>query len=261
MKYLVYGILRRADGESAPLPTGLEGDAIALIAEGDLGAAVSVVPESYAIPGVPRLLAYAQVVEALSRLGPVLPMSYGCLLESTAQVMELLRRRFRMFQATLAEVDGCVEMALRVLLDEGVQPAVPRVGTEQPQAETMACRASEQVPACGLQPVERLPKGTAYLAGRKARYASNDRIGAQGREGIARWREPFAGLFVKCLGERVATQGARLLSLHFLLRSANVEEFHEVFHRLQTGCSDKLLLSGPWPPYHFVSSLTVDRFS
>ena len=45
-----------------------------------------------------------------------------------------------------------------------------------------------------------------------------------------------------------------LLSLYFLVDRAVVESFRQAFRRLSEAESARLLLSGPWPPYNFVTS-------
>ena len=89
MKHLVYAILREADAGNGPFPEGIESRPVVVVTDAGLAAAFSEVPVSDIAPEVPRLLAYARVIEALSRRRVVLPLRYGCLLDTDVQIREL----------------------------------------------------------------------------------------------------------------------------------------------------------------------------
>ena len=48
----------------------------------------------------------------------------------------------------------------------------------------------------------------------------------------------------------------RTLSLHFLTPRLNRSRFVSAFRALRDRCSMSLLLTGPWPPYHFSAALS-----
>lgn len=236
MKRLVYGIVRAA-GDWQLLPAGPQGCPVELLHDGELAAACSAVPDACASPSVDHLMAYAKVIDQLHGQGPVLPMRYGCLLEHDSQVIDLLRVRYDHFLAALREVEGCDEFGLRVL-----------VGSRAPEVHpvrTPAMAASGGTPSGG--------PGARYLAGRRTRYAEKDTQRQQAAAALERFREGFDGLFVHCEHES-AVEAAPILSLHFLVRRENHDRFHTTFRRLPQGSTDKLLLTGPWPPYHFAAA-------
>lgn len=226
MKYLVYGILPATSGAGL---AGLEGKVTFVRTEG-LTAACSLRSQAETTPEVSQLLAFARVIEALGRLGTILPMRYGCWLDSEAAVVDLLRRRNSAFTLALREVDGCVEMGVRV------KPA--------PVEPSVVLHSGQPPP---------LANGTAYLAHRQAHFAAHD----QGRLEVDGLSEviaaAFAGLFVKFKTEGGSGQPCPLLSLHFLIRTDKVEPFRMAFRQLQAARPEQLLLSGPWPPYNFVA--------
>jgi hypothetical protein len=45
-----------------------------------------------------------------------------------------------------------------------------------------------------------------------------------------------------------------LLSLYFLVPGSAVESFRQAFRHLSATEPARLLLSGPWPPYNFVTN-------
>ncbi len=313
MKHLVYAILREADAENGPFPEGIESRPVVVVTDAGLAAAFSEVPpspqplspkgrgeqtiplspaagergwgEGVCAPEVPRLLAYARVIEALSRRRVVLPLRYGCLLDTEAQIRELLRRRCRAFHAALEELDGCVEMGLRILLPEKTEVRGQRSevrGQTGRQGDKETGRQGDKEMRAGSDPVSLSPgllvslsprhRGVAYLAQRNRYYAQKD----GGREEVEATTEQIktalAGLFVNCrseahkpdapakafagasglCSEASARNRTTLLSLYFLVRSENVERFREACHRLQQTFPGKVLLTGPWVPYNFV---------
>ena len=227
MKHLVYAILREPEANNGPFPEGVEGHTVAVVADAGLAAVFSELPVADTAPDVPRLLAYARVIEALSRRRVVLPLRYGCMLDTTVQIRELLRRRCQAFHAALQELDGCVEMGLRILLPES------------------NCSPDHAVEERSEQRRQQATSGVAYLAQRNRYYARKD----GGREEVEAITEQIktalAGLFVNCRSEASARNQATLLSLYFLVRSENVERFREACHRLQQTFPEKALPHRP----------------
>jgi hypothetical protein len=220
------------------LPAGVEGAQVLLVAEGGLAAACSVAPDGCATPTVPRATAYARVVAALHKVAAVAPFRYGNLLDSSEQVLNLLRVHRTEFLQSLEEVEGCDEMGLRILLED-------RAG-----------------PACA-QPVCAAAGGTGreFLEGRRAHYAAEECDEALAAHAAAEARGALEGLAVKCRAQRSSAPASplgRVLSLFFLVRRENVERFREAFGQLQQETSAKMLLTGPWPPYNFVGSPCPD---
>jgi hypothetical protein len=63
----------------------------------------------------------------------------------------------------------------------------------------------------------------------------------------------FGGLYVRSRTEQAAAKEGRLLSIFFLVPRENVGLFREAFRRLQGRAPEKMLLTGPWPPYNFAA--------
>lgn len=237
MKRLVYGIGLASGDWQSPLPLGPRRSPVDLLCEGELAAAFSGVADPCVSPSTPFLVAYAQVIEQLHRRGPILPMRYGCLLEGEAPIRDLLRVRRDDFLAALAEVDGCDEFGLRVLFDEKAR-----------QTNPSSCSGGTSLFA--LSPAR--GAGARYLADRNKRYAEKDTRCEHAADAAERLRAAFQGLFVRCEHEPAADT-ASMASLYFLVRRENHGRFQAAFRDLQQKSADKLLLTGPWPPYHFVT--------
>ena len=234
MKHLVYCVLRDAQAARAVVAAGVEGSRVSLMAEDGLAAAFSLVPETCLAPSVPRAAAYAHVVQVFHETATVLPFRYGCFLESAGAVVELLRTRRREFRESLDELDGCVEMGVRVLLSG---------------RDSAMCRKAVHAP--------NLSSARAYLADRKAHYVrkvGDDEECAAATEQVC---QAFKELVVKSEAETSWTDGRRLVSAFFLVPRDNVGRFHKTFRQLQSaGCCagrspQGMLVTGPWPPYSF----------
>jgi len=239
MSWLVYGIVFSRSREHAwdrwrlELPPGVDQAAVGLIEERGLGAAVSWVESPDVTPNVARALSYGKVVEALHAGRVVLPMRYGCLFEEESQVVELLRVHGEAYAAVLRELDGCVEMGVRLLLPAG---SVSEVGARSPWFGRAPSRA-----------------GSAYLIGRAVHYAREEEAVRGLAAVMERLRGALGGFATRIETDCGARADRGLGSLYFLVEREAVESFRQAFRRIERTEPARLLLSGPWAPYNFVA--------
>ena len=262
MRRLIYCIFNsREDQEPAPL-VGVGGEPLSLIANNGLIAAVSRLGHADLTPDISRLLTYRKVIESFHQKHTVIPMRYGCVLDGETEVIRLLEERRNEYKALLKELEGCVEMGIRVLNAECARP--PRLSARDGGQGMRIAESEIQNPKC--EDPHSMTSGRAFLAARKAHYAQEERFDKENSLIIERCRSAFAGLFVKCKTEThtfrtpqsavrtpySAFRNPMLLSLYFLVPRRSVDTFRRVFRHIDCGESVKLLLSGPWPPYNFV---------
>lgn len=228
MSHLLYAILP-ADTELSVPPPGLAGCSIALLRHEDLAAAYSLVSDGLPSPTIEQLLAYSAAIDVLHREATLLPLRYGCLLPSEAHVRDLLHSRRAEFVASLATVADCLEMGLRLL------PAdTPRAGE----------RAFVAV----------APSGAAYLAAKRARLDAEAAHHRRADAIAAHIRQAFLSIVVRFAA--APPRQNEPLAFHFLIRRDDRPRFEEAFRQFQAGSADRMLLTGPWPPYHFVDPLS-----
>ncbi len=158
-----------------------------------------------------------------------------------------LKERHRQYETLLAQLEGHVEMGIRILLPE--KGRCPR------QKETMKGRDALSPSGTTAQPKnEPSAEGRAYLALRKVHYQMQDET-LQGRQAlIDRYIQAFSGLYAKHRTETDTKNGPLILSLYFLTPENKVNRFRETFGRVAENGDAKALLSGPWPPYNFVTT-------
>ncbi|HUY88118.1 MAG TPA: GvpL/GvpF family gas vesicle protein [Pirellulales bacterium] len=235
MNRLVYGVGLASSGWDRPLPAGPAGCSTNVLRQDELAAAYSATILPEASPSTAYLLTYARVIEQLHRRGPFAPMRFGCQLADEAAIRNLLRARQDDFLTLLDEIAGCDEFGLRIL--SGVSEPLPE-GVELRQSCESAFLTAEGA-------------GGRYLSDRRQWYARRD-ARRQLAEAVAEnFRAAFEGLYVRC--QSAAAEAGSIASLSFLVRRKHQPRFHKKFRSLQATCSDKLLLTGPWPAYHFVA--------
>ena len=196
-------------------------------------------------PDIPRVRAYERVVLSYHHRGAVVPMRYGCVVEQESRAIQLLEENGPHYETLLQELDGCVEMGLRILLPSGPWAMVIPGGPEARREVAGPC------PPDPAAAPDRL--GLTYLTARKAHYASQDRWTTEYRQAAERCRDQFTGLYVKYTTEAPSPR-LPLLSLYFLVPRPVVGSFRQAFRHLSANEPARLLLSGPWPPYNFVTA-------
>ena len=240
MAYLVYGVVKEPAVAGASM-TGIKGQAVSFVAGHGLCAAVSELDVEESAPPVSELLVYSKVVEDLHRLQAVVPMRYGCFLNGIKAIRDALKERHRQYETLLVQLEGHVEMGIRILL---------------PQKEW---RDALSIAGTAAQPEDEKPvDGRAYLALRKVHYQMHDET-LQGCQAlIDRYIRAFSGLYAKHRIETDTKNATVILSLYFLTPESKVNRFRETFGRVAENGDARALLSGPWPPYNFVT-IQVDR--
>lgn len=228
---------------TAGLPEGLIGfgGQLQTIIWGDLGAVVSSVDASdrqdalAPPPSRENLLRHEAVVEAVCECSAALPVRFGTVLADSDAVSRALARHYEMLLADLARLGDKIELGVMALWRDArwSEPAHHSAGSGA--------------------------RGTAYLA---ARLAEHRQAEAARKRAEALAAELDAGLRPHviesrrrlCPSERLALRDAYLAERE--RRGALEEAFDEVRRRHP---ELRLLLSGPWPPYSFVTRAEQER--
>lgn len=220
MKYLLYCICQQ-DAEKVFQEPGIR-----FVAGHGLAVAVSRVDDPSATPNVSALLAYEKVVERIHAVQDVIPLRYGCLIDSEEQIVRLLEFHRQEYEAMLVQLRGMTEMGIRLLWPERAMP----------------------LPSPPQSPV------AAYLASLRSRH--NADVSLTPEESLLADQIATA-LACWSTGQRrsvTLSPHGRLLSLCFLMPKTSVEEFREKVRKMSLPRGVKLMFSGPWPPYNFVGS-------
>lgn len=212
-----------------PLPpvAGLGETALVAVPCADLVAVAQPLPAP-PDPAEAQILAHEAVIEALMADRTVLPMRFGSTLADTAAVEAFLATRAAPFRADLTRVAGCVELSVR-----GISPADP---ADPDTAQIESSASSDRSP------------GRAYLEQR--RVAERARLAQRAHaQAIYARLEPLA---------RAAVFGAARhadmpLNAAYLVPREAVAAFREAVAAAGSTTPLRLLCTGPWPPYSFVT--------
>ena len=236
MAYLLYGIVKAPDSLKQDVSlTGVKSKPVIFVEAHGLCAAVSEQDVEEGAPPVAELLTYARVVEALHCRQTVIPMRYGCFLNSIQAINDILKVRQNQYGSLLAELDGHVEMGIRLILP------IKECKDILPGASTL------------LQ-AESAIDGRAYLANRKVQYQMQEEITQDRQALIDLYTQAFSGLSSKHRTETAVKSGTLVVSLYFLTPGSDVIRFRETFGGMMAKGNDGAMLSGPWPPYNFVTT-------
>ncbi len=261
--YLLYCIFKGSEIPSQTTLPGVGGQPVFPIEVNGLSAAISEINDGHLAPDIARVMTYKKIVESFHKDHTVIPMRYGCVLKDRHQVIQLLKKNAKQYESLLHELDGCVEMGIRVMIETG-------------KAWTMDSRLSTADPNLNGSTSDNRPpaaciSGKAYLAARKDHYEHEDLITEAKNKIAEQLRTALTGLYVKCKIEipsifncestinnqqsTIANPKTPMLSLYFLVPRKTVDPFRLVFHDMYRRIENsKLLLNGPWPPYSFVLS-------
>jgi hypothetical protein len=229
----VYAILAR----ETPLPAGLRGfngAAVSTVPYRALAAATSPLERGAPRPTTENVWRHEAIVEALRQQGPALPVRFRTVLADASAVADALAERYDVLAADLVRLGDKVEFGLNVLWDPPITPG------EDLAPGSEAAEEAQGPGACYLH---------ARLAAYRREVAVRERAGALARELD---RE----LSVHALKRRctLLPTPRLLVRATYLLEPGHVPAFQDAFAQLRRAHPDlRLLLSGPWPPYSFVT--------
>ncbi len=194
--------------------TGLGDHPLRSVPAGELTAVVS----DCAGPPAPEsdaLLRFEQIVEALMSERTVLPARFGTVLSDENAALELLTDRHRELADALRRVGGAVEMGVRAGWSDDGQDA--------------------------------RPSGAEYLLGRLEHRQRAQRV--------ARELDAALGALSRQRACRIRARPDGQVSAAYLVARPRIDEFRAACHRLaETVDEARVICTGPWPPYSFVTS-------
>jgi hypothetical protein len=270
MKYLLYCIFYTPGYQDSGTLSGVDKQPVFIVSHNGLSAAVSRIDPRDPKPDITRILAYKRVVEYLHDARTVIPMRYGSILDEEYQVIRLLEEKQRYYNKLLQQIDGCVEMGIRLMIACPVEWRSYSTGDDcRLSVERLKNREKKHEIRNSIPDTS----GKCYLAARKDYYEKEDRFIKDRNTVIDRVRASFTGLFIKCKTEttigvnrqssianhqsllpdsQFSTRSLQLVSLYFLVPRVSIDPFRSAFRKMAYSVPEKMLLSGPWPPYNFV---------
>lgn len=247
----------------ARAPEGVDGGAVAVLREAQLGALVSRVDApTYAADAeqlvgevawlAPRAAAHDAVTTWASDRGATVPLPMFTLFRDEDGVRAMLRQRARSLAPLLAQASRGREYVVRLFrLDDELAPALADLSTRIASLERQAADASP---------------GQRYLLQRKLETERREEARRVGREVAHEAYEALAALSLDATADELpaadGTRGAAVLNAAFLVaheRYAGFQAAVTALVRRHEGRGFRVEFTGPWPPHHFARAPRADR--
>lgn len=237
-RYL-YAIVDLSNDQTATQLQGLDSGPVYLIADGDVAAVVSDLPNQRIRPERRRVAAHHQVLKSLMDEHTVLPMAFGLIADGPEAVKRILMLNREAFLDQLQRVRGKVEMGLRVAWDvanifEHVVAAHPELRTLRDHVFRDGREASQE---------EKIELGRMF-----DQLINEDRAEHQGR--VMRLLQP-------CCTEVTANtprNEREVMNLACLIDRDGQKDFEQRVIQAARLFDNRFAFdfNGPWPPHNFV---------
>ena len=209
--------------------TGIEGNQVFLYPASDLAVVVSEhIPSE--IPSSQSAKDHARVIADCFKTATVLPFRFGTVFANDELLRRSIRTNQRQFLANLAVLHGKSEMHMKLTLDD-------------------CCR--EQ-----LRDLFSTSGSRTYLSDMRESATRQRERQIRARSLSTQLNRMFSPLEEEISCRRLES-GKMQLDVSHLIAARHVERYQNKFQMAREQMRDcQLQLSGPWPPYHFVHSLT-----
>lgn len=252
-RYYVYAIT----ASEMRLPEGVSGfgGPLHILPCGELGAVVSHIQAAAADgsavdASAENLLRHEAVVEAVRDGGPALPVRFGTVLPDGGAVTQALATHYDTLRDDLRRIGDKIELGVTVLWHPaGGYAAVP---TPEPDTDTRS--GADAVVA-----EEARRPGLAYLRSRQIEFRQME--SARGRaQTLARELDAALRPYALTCHQSVCPSERLALRNLYLLERERMDAFERALAEVrQRHQAVRFLLSGPWPPYSFVTPSAPDK--
>jgi hypothetical protein len=254
VSYATYCILD-SDREVPEGISGLHAHAVSNLPYRGIGAAVSLLtgPIGDVIAGA---VEHEAVVERLMQTHTVLPMRFPTVFASHEAVLAMLSRRHEGFRADLPRLHHRVEFGVRVLWSAANYPSEKRGHSTSSSPDCRVeppMRVAEKVECPLFPPVAGESSGTQYLRDRYRQYQRRQNLAEQAAQFGRRLDAALSELATAKRLRKAATEAFAFDGV-YLVNKDQGAAFRLAFaeaRRSEPGF--EYLLSGPWPPYNFVT--------
>ena len=233
--------------ELGPLGIGEGDNPVYTVHYGELAAVVSDTPLRLYDPTRENLLAHEFVNEAVMRDHTVIPMSFGTIFRTEADVVELLRSTGTAFSDVLSTIRGKLELGLKVVWDRD------RVVAELEAVDPGIRGLREEI--------ANATKGSTYLARMQLGRLIEDALEKRASSFVSEIYEALRPLSVASRSSKLIGDNM-ILNAAFLVERAREGDFDEAVRDLSRKHAELLSFkyTGPWPPYNFVNiKLKLER--
>lgn len=254
VSHATYGIID-SDCELPEGIAGLHAGTVSNLPYRGIGVAVSLLagPIQDVVAGA---VEHEAVVERLMQTHTVLPMRFPTVFTSQEAVLAMLSRRHEGFREDLHRLYNRVEFGVRVLWSAANYPGEKRGHSVFSAARAVgsARQPEEEKVECPLfPPVSGKSLGTQYLLDRYRQYQCRRTLAEQAAQFGRRLDAALSELATAKRLRKVATDAFAFDGV-YLVNKDQGAAFRRAFTDAKRSEPDfEYLLSGPWPPYNFVT--------
>ena len=174
------------------------------------------------------VLEHARVVSVCFRSGTVLPFRFGTIFETDDALRQAVRANRRAFGVSVNKLRGKAEMHLKVLIRDG---SLRDLAADMPLPQTV---------------------GGEYLSRLREKASKERERQTKARALSVQVHKLFNPLEEEISCKRVDSDGM-LIDIAHLIDSKSVEKYQNRYSSAAKQLKNcELLISGPWPPYHFL---------
>jgi hypothetical protein len=207
---------------------GVNGAAVLSYPSGEFAVVVSEYDRNGEQPGEKQVLEHARVVSVCFRSGTVLPFRFGTIFDTDEALRQAVRANRRTFGQSVARLRGKAEMHLKVLVRDG---------------SLRAALADIVLPDT---------VGGEYLLKLREKASKDRERQTKARALSVQVHKLFNPLEEEISCKRVDSDGM-LIDIAHLIDSKSVEKYQNRYSSAAKQLKNcELLISGPWPPYHFL---------
>ncbi|HEX8997122.1 MAG TPA: GvpL/GvpF family gas vesicle protein [Ktedonobacterales bacterium] len=247
-RYYVYAIT----GSDIRLPEHISGfgGELFVLTDGDLGAVVSRVsaadtPREGASPTMEDLVLHERLVEAIHGAGRALPVRFGAVLADAGAVTSALRRHATALRNDLERIGARIEVGLNVLWG----PTGGAASAAERSAPADDDPASAEAEGAALRP------GVAFMRARQREHQRVDSARARA-QALADELDAALGPCAVARTRGVCPSEGLAIRDQYLLERDQANAFRAAFDEVRRRHGElRFLMSGPWPPYSFVTPL------
>jgi hypothetical protein len=207
---------------------GVNGAPVLSYPSGEFSVVVSEYERNGEQLGEKSVLEHARVVSVCFRTGTVLPFRFGTIFDTDDALRQAVRANRRTFGQSVARLRGKAEMHLKVLVRDGV--------LREAMADVV------------------LPDtvGGEYLIKLREKASKDRERQTKARALSVQVHKLFNPLEEEISCKRVDSNGM-LIDIAHLIDSKSVEKYQNRYSSAAKQLKNcELLISGPWPPYHFL---------
>jgi hypothetical protein len=207
---------------------GVNGAAVLSYPSGDFSVVVSEYERNDDKLEEKHVLEHARVVSVCFRTGTVLPFRFGTIFDTEDALRQAVRANRRAFGQSVARLRGKAEMHLKVLVRSG--------SLREAMADVV------------------LPDtvGGEYLVKLREKASKDRERQTKARALSVQVHKLFNPLEEEVSCKRVSSDGM-LIDIAHLIDSKSVEKYQNRYSSAAKQLKNcELLISGPWPPYHFL---------